>query len=572
MKLLEPALTAAISDALDLPSADIDPLIRNSEFSDYQSNVALGLAKSLGIPPREVARRVVEQLAMTSGIESVEISGPGFINIRISDLWIADQLKSMASDRRLGVSAASRPIVIPIDYSAPNVAKEMHVGHLRTTIIGDCLARVLDFLGHSVVRQNHIGDWGTPFGMLIEHLLELEATGGDVALVELDPNAFYQAARARFDEDNEFADRARRRVVLLQSGHAKTIEHWRALVAMSKAYFNNVYSILDITLGDTDLAGESTYNAQLKGVCDELEARGIAVESEGALCVFLEGRTGRDGRPLPLIIRKSDGGYSYATTDLATVRHRIHELNGKRIVYVIGVTQSLHLEMVWETARLAGWVPPEVELVHVKVGSVLGRDKKLLRTRSGTPMRLMALVEEALARAKVVVEQARPDLSLETRDQISPKVAIGAVKYADLSVAHDTDYVFDAARMTMFTGNTGPYLQYAAARTRSILRKSGSWDGARTFAFDLEAERNLALKLVEFADVVDNVGASLAPHLLCTYLHDVARSFSVFYEECPVLGAGTPTLRESRLALTFVTGRVLELGLGLLGISVPSQM
>jgi arginyl-tRNA synthetase len=462
--------------------------------------------------------------------------------------------------------------VVPVDYSAPNVAKEMHVGHLRTTVVGDALARTLEHLGHDVVRQNHVGDWGTPFGMLIEHLLDVGEDSEEAGLLRSSPNDFYQAARAKFDTDEAFAARARQRVVTLQAEDPDTMRLWHELIELSKAYFNSIYSMLDVTLGDEDLAGESSYNAELAQICDELEAAGIATMSEGALCVFLDGFTGREGKPVPLIIRKSDGGYGYGTTDLATIRHRVRDLHADRVLYVIGAPQGLHLQMVWATARKAGWLPDDVEVVHVQIGNVLGSDGKILRTRSGAPLKLMALLEEAVDRAGQVLAESRPELPAEVRAAIAHDVGIGAVKYADLSVAHDSEYTFDFDRMLSLTGNTGPYLQYAAARIRSILRKAGTTAPPDGLVITEEAERLLARSLLEFGDVVAQVGGALEPHRLCGYLFDLAQAFTTFYERCPVLKAEDPAVRASRLAFCQVTLDVLSTGLGLLGITAPEQM
>jgi arginyl-tRNA synthetase len=388
-----------------------------------------------------------------------------------------------------------------------------------------------------------------------------------------DPNAFYQAARAKFEGDPAFADRARSRVVSLQAGDADTLRLWQELVDLSKAYFNRIYGMLGVGLRDEHLAGESTYNDDLAAVCDELEQAGIATMSEGALCVFLEGFTGREGKPVPLIIRKSDGGYGYGTTDLATVRHRVRDLHADRMLYVIGAPQSLHLRMVWATARLAGWLPESVEVVHVQIGNVLGPDRKILKTRSGAPLRLMALLEEAVDTARAVVDEARPDLPEEVRAEIAPQVGIGAVKYADLSVAHDSEYTFDLERMVALTGNTGPYLQYAAARIRSILRSAGDTGPEPVpVAVTEPAEHDLVLALLGFGDVVVQVGGALEPHRLCGYLFDLAQAYSVFYESCPVLKAPDAETRASRLALCRTTLAVLVTGLDLLGISSPDRM
>ncbi|WP_131104671.1 arginine--tRNA ligase [Ornithinimicrobium sufpigmenti] len=570
---LAPLVSAAIEAALGSELSGADPVLRPSQFSDIQVNAALGLAKRVGRAPRDIAAEIVGHLATDGTFEQVEISGPGFINLTLAGDWISNQVSAMAADDRLGVPRQDTQQV-PIDYSAPNVAKEMHVGHLRTTVVGDALARTLEHLGHHVIRQNHIGDWGTPFGMLIEHLLEVGEDGEEARRLESDPNAFYQAARGRFESDEDFATRSRARVVSLQAGDEETLRLWDGLVELSKHYFNRIYGALGVTLTDADLAGESTYNDDLAAICAELEAAGIATVSDGALCVFLEGYSGRDGKPVPLIIRKSDGGYGYATTDLATVRHRVRALGADRILYVIGAPQALHLNMVWDTARLAGWLPQSVEVVHVQIGNVLGKDRKILRTRSGAPLRLMALLEEAVGAARAVIDEARPDLPEETRAAIAPQIGIGAVKYADLSVAHDSEYVFDLERMTALTGNTGPYLQYAAARVRSIFRTAGMAPGqARSQIVVSEpAERELALELIEFGEVVAHVGTALEPHRLCSHLFQVAQAFSAFYENCPVLQAADLHVRDSRLALCAVTLDVLVTGLGLLGIDSPEVM
>ena len=560
----------ALGDAFGPEYAATDPVIRPSQFADLQANVALALAKRLGSNPREVATRLVGALEVQDVAQSVEISGPGFVNVTLAPEWLASQVGAL--DARLGVPVQERQVV-PIDYSAPNVAKEMHVGHLRTTVVGDALARTLEHLGHSVVRQNHIGDWGTPFGMLIEHLLDVGEDSHEAHALESDPNAFYQAARAKFDVGDEFATRSRRRVVTLQAGDPDTLRLWGELIELSKAYFNTIYRSLDVTLTDDDLAGESTYNAELADVCEELERAGIAEISDGALCVFLDGFTGREGKPVPLIVRKSDGGYGYGTTDLATIRHRVRDLHADRVLYVIGAPQALHLRMVFETARKAGWLPDDVEVVHVQIGNVLGADGKILRTRSGAPIKLMDLLQESVERAGKVLAESRPELDDEVRARIGKDVGVGAVKYADLSVSHDSEYTFDFDRMLSLTGNTGPYLQYAAARIRSILRKAEAEGVARgEVALDEEAERALALALLGFGDVVAQVGESLEPHRLCGYLFELAQTFTAFYEQCPVLRAEDHAVRASRLALCTVTLDVLVTGLGLLGISAPDQM
>ena len=570
LSVLAPRVSAAIVAAYGEEYAGTDPVLRPSHYADVQVNAALALAKRLGASPRDVAERLLEHLDLDDVCSEAEISGPGFLNLTLSDAWISAEATRLGQDNRLGVPHQERQRVV-IDYSAPNVAKEMHVGHLRTTVVGDALARTLERLGHDVVRQNHIGDWGTPFGMLIEHLLDVGTDSAEARLVETDPNAFYQAARERFDGDEAFATRARGRVVSLQAGDEGTLQLWNELVELSRHYFNRVYSRLGVTLTDQHLAGESTYNAQLAQICDELEAAGIATVSEGALCVFLDGYTGREGKPVPLIIRKSDGGYGYGTTDLATIRHRLDVLHADRILYVIGAPQALHLRMVWDTARKAGWLTDDVVPVHVQIGNVLGPDRKILRSRSGAPLRLLALLDEAVATARAVLDEARPDLDEDTRAAIAPQVGIGAVKYADLSVAHDSEYVFDLDRMVALTGDTGPYLQYAAARIRSIFRAAGAADAGAGITVTEPAERALAVKLLDFGDVVAHVGSELEPHRLCGYLFELAQAYSGFYEHCPVLKA-EPEVRASRLTLCALTFDVLTQGLDLLGLEAPERM
>ena len=573
---LTPKVQAALRAALGEQYAEVDPVIRPSQYADLQVNVALALAKQVGMPPRALATAVVEHLDLAEMASSVEVSGPGFINVTLSPEWISAAVSSVAADSRLGIPQVD-PDIIPIDYSAPNVAKEMHVGHLRTTVVGDALARTLERLGHTVIRQNHVGDWGTNFGMLVEYLMEVGEDSAQAQLIETDPNTFYQNARNRFEASEEWANRARARVVSLQAGDAETLRVWRGMVEHSKRYFTRVYTTLGVTLTDADLAGESTYNDQLADICAELEAKGIATVSDGALCVFLDGYTGREGKPVPLIVRKSDGGYGYATTDLATVRYRVATLHADRILYVVGAPQSLHFHMVWAAARLAGWLPDSVTTTHVQIGNVLGPDKKLLRTREGAALKLMELLQEGIDKARAYVDQARPELPDAERAAIAWQVGIGAIKYADLSVAHDSEYVFDLDRMLALTGNTGPYLQYATTRVRSIFRSVGEdpdapvWRATPIVVAD-PTERALALLLLGYGSVVSEVGAAYEPHRLCGYLFEVASAFSAFYEACPVLKAETDDVKASRMALSALTLRVLVEGLSLLGVESPVQM
>ncbi|HJF77361.1 MAG TPA: arginine--tRNA ligase [Brevibacterium linens] len=573
--VLTDRFAAALIQAFGEDFARRDPVIRSSQFADFQANVALPLAKELKSKPRDIAAQIVENLDLEGVCETPEISGPGFINLTFTPEFLASTLTAG------GVSAAPEntdPQTIAIDYSAPNVAKEMHVGHLRTTVVGDALARTHEFLGNTVIRQNHIGDWGTPFGMLIEHLLDVGVDSAEASEVSENPNAFYQAARAKFDSDEAFATRSRARVVKLQGGDEETLGLWTTLVGYSREYFNRIYSLLDVTLTDDDLAGESTYNDVLAEVCDELEAEGLATISDGALCVFPEGFTGREGEPLPLIIRKSDGGYGYATTDLAAVRNRAINLGVNRALYVVGTPQAMHFDMVFTVARAAGWLPETFSPEHVKIGNVLGSDGKILRTRSGAPLRLAELLEEAVTRAKATLAESSVDFEPAEADEVARIVGIGAVKYADLSVAHDTSYTFDLDRMLAPIGNTAPYLQYAGARIRSIGRKAeaegvdASQVANAAISLGEAAERELALSILGFADVVTEVAAGSTPHRLCTYLFDLAQAFTSFYEQCPVLIAETPELRDSRLRLSAIVLEVLQAGLGVLGIRVPERM
>ncbi|AMT92537.1 arginine--tRNA ligase [Brevibacterium linens] len=573
--VLTDRFAAALTQAFGEDFARRDPVIRSSQFADFQANVALPLAKELKSKPRDIAAQIVDNLDLDGVCETPEISGPGFINLTFTPEFLASTLTAG------GVAAAqenTEPQTIAIDYSAPNVAKEMHVGHLRTTVVGDALARTHEFLGNTVIRQNHIGDWGTPFGMLIEHLLDVGVDSDEASEVSENPNAFYQAARAKFDSDEAFATRSRARVVKLQGGDEETLGLWTTLVGYSREYFNRIYSLLDVTLTDDDLAGESTYNDVLAEVCDELESKGLATISDGALCVFPDGFTGREGEPLPLIIRKSDGGYGYATTDLAAVRNRAVNLGVNRALYVVGTPQAMHFDMVFTVARAAGWLPETFSPEHVKIGNVLGSDGKILRTRSGAPLRLAELLEEAVTRAKATLSESSVDFEPAEADEVARIVGIGAVKYADLSVAHDTSYTFDLDRMLAPIGNTAPYLQYAGARIRSIGRKAeaegvdASQVANAAISLGESAERELALSILGFADVVAEVAAGSTPHRLCTYLFDLAQAFTSFYEQCPVLIAETPELRDSRLRLSAIVLEVLQAGLGVLGIRVPERM
>ena len=570
---LRDRLRTATRRALGDDAAEADPALHRSQHADYQADLALGLARKLKKNPREVATAIAAKLPADDVIASVEVSGPGFLNLTLRTDYLANLLGRMRADDRLGVACTATPETVVIDYSGPNVAKEMHVGHLRSTIIGDSIARLLEWQGHKVIRRNHVGDWGTPFGMLIEHLIDEGSAGGEAGVREL--GAFYRAARAKFDGDSAFADRARRRVVLLQSGDAETLAHWRRLIDVSVEHFSRLYAVLGVTLRPEDVVGESRYNAALPEVVEELTRKGLAVESEGAICVFPPGFMGREGEPVPLIIRKQEGGYGYATTDLAALRQRVRELGARRLLYVVGAPQQQHLAMVFAVARLAGWADDSVRLEHVAFGSVLGPDKKMLKTRAGESVSLASLVEEAVARAAKVVGDKSPDLPAAEQARIASAVGVGAVKYADLSNDRIKDYVFDWNRMLSFEGNTAPYLMYAHARIRSILRKAHEATREETvpgaLALDAPQERALALALVQLEGALERAAEGCHPNRICAFLYDVASAFTSFYEACPVLKADGPT-RASRLALCEVSARTLALGLDLLGISAPDQM
>ncbi|MBZ9639527.1 arginine--tRNA ligase [Streptomyces sp. PSKA30] len=582
------SLTASVhqhlADALasTLPEADgVDPLLRRSDRADFQANGILALAKKAKANPRELATQVVAQVTTGDVIKDVEVSGPGFLNITVTDKAITDNLAARAADPegRLGVPRAEHPGTTVIDYAQPNVAKEMHVGHLRSAVIGDSVVKLLEFTGENVVRRHHIGDWGTQFGMLIqyldEHPHELDhkdaQVTGEEAMSNLD--RLYKAARKFFDSDEEFKTRARRRVVDLQAGDPHTLAMWQKFVDESKIYFFSVFEKLDMEIRDADIVGESGYNDMLDETCRLLEESGVAVRSEGALCVFFDDIKGPDGNPVPLIVRKSDGGYGYAATDLSAIRDRVFNLKANSLIYVVDARQSLHFKMVFETARRAGWLNDDVKAYQLAFGTVLGKDGKPFKTREGETVKLVDLLDEAIDRASAVVREKAQDLSEGEIAERGAQVGIGAVKYADLSTSANRDYKFDLDQMVSLNGDTSVYLQYAYARIQSILRKAGEVRPAAHPELDLhEAERALGLHVDAFAETVAEAATEYAPHKLAAYLYQLASLYTTFYDKCPVLKAETPEQVQNRLFLCDITARILHQGMALLGIRTPERL
>ncbi|MEV6178260.1 arginine--tRNA ligase [Streptomyces sp. NPDC052016] len=577
---LASALSAALPEA-----ADADPLLRRSDRADFQANGILALAKKAKANPRELATQVVSQVVTGDLIQDIEVSGPGFLNVTITDRAITENLAARYADTgRLGVPFADAPGTTVIDYAQPNVAKEMHVGHLRSAVIGDAVVQLLEFTGETVVRRHHIGDWGTQFGMLIqyldEHPHELDHKGGEdlqqsgqAAMSNLD--RLYKAARKKFDADEEFKTRARLRVVDLQAGDPHTLAIWQKFVDESKIYFFSVFEKLDMEIRDPDIVGESGYNDMLAETCRLLEESGVAVRSEGALCVFFEDIKGPDGNPVPLIVQKSDGGYGYAATDLSAIRDRVFNLKANTLLYVVDARQSLHFKMVFETARRAGWLNDDVKAFQLAFGTVLGKDGKPFKTREGETVKLVDLLDEAVERATAVVREKAEKVGLSEQEIVEngQYVGIGAVKYADLSTSAVRDYKFDLDQMVSLNGDTSVYLQYAYARIQSILRKAGEARPAAHPELELApAERALGLHLDQFGETVLEVAASYEPHKLAAYLYQLASHLTAFYDQCPVLKADTPEQVENRLFLVGLTARTLHQGMALLGIRTPEKL
>jgi arginyl-tRNA synthetase len=572
--VLTSRLQSAIETVLGEEFRGADPVLRRSaspQFGDFQANAAMALAKKVGRQPRELASAIVDALDVVDVCSSVEVAGPGFINLTLRDETLSDAAVALLDDERLGVPMAAPAERVVIDYSSPTLTKEMHVGHLRSTVIGDALARVLEFVGHEVVRQNHYGEWGAQFGMLIEHLRTSGGTGGQVSIEDL--NVFYQEANERYTTDPSFKAAARQRVVELQSGEPESVELWRQFVGAARGHAEEVYELLGVTLRPEDARPESSFNDELDDLAAELEAKGVARIDDGALCAFPDGFKNRDGEPLALIVRYSVGSFGYQATDLAALRHRV-SLGATRVVYVVDARQSLHLSMVFAVARMAGWIPDGVRIEHVVFGTVMGPDGKPFKSRSGENVKLGEVLLEAIERAEAVIAEKNPELPPDERSRVARIVGMGAVKYADLSSDRIKDYVFDWERMLAFDGNTGPYLQYAHARIRSIFRRAEGSVAASTgpVVVGEDAERALVLQLLGLPEVVSAVVDSLQPHRLCTYVFELAQAFTTFYEHCPVLRAPDEATRASRFALCEVTARTIALCLGLLGIEAPERM
>ncbi|EBR0125771.1 arginine--tRNA ligase [Salmonella enterica subsp. enterica serovar Ajiobo] len=556
--------------------ADCEPQVRQSakvQFGDYQANGVMAVAKKLGMAPRQLAEQVLTHLDLSDIASKVEIAGPGFINIFLEPAFLAEQVQQALASDRLGVSQPTRQTIV-VDYSAPNVAKEMHVGHLRSTIIGDAAVRTLEFLGHHVIRANHVGDWGTQFGMLIAWLeKQQQENAGDMALADLE--GFYRDAKKHYDEDEAFAERARNYVVKLQSGDTYFREMWRKLVDITMTQNQITYDRLNVTLTRDDVMGESLYNPMLPGIVADLKAKGLAVESEGATVVFLDEFKNKEGDPMGVIIQKKDGGYLYTTTDIACAKYRYETLHADRVLYYIDSRQHQHLMQAWTIVRKAGYVPDSVPLEHHMFGMMLGKDGKPFKTRAGGTVKLADLLDEALERARRLVAEKNPDMPADELEKLANAVGIGAVKYADLSKNRTTDYIFDWDNMLAFEGNTAPYMQYAYTRVLSVFRKADIDEQALASApviISEDREAQLAARLLQFEETLTVVAREGTPHVMCAYLYVVAGLFSGFYEHCPILSAENDAVRNSRLKLAQLTAKTLKLGLDTLGIETVERM
>ena len=607
---------------------------KNAEHGDFQINGVMGAAKKAKQNPRELAQKVAEVLADNAVIESAEVAGPGFINLRLRPEFLAQNIQTALNDARFGVAKTDKPQTVVIDYSSPNLAKEMHVGHLRSSIIGDSISRVLEFMGNTVIRQNHVGDWGTQFGMLVAYLVEQQKDNAAFELADLEQ--FYRAAKVRFDEDPAFADTAREYVVKLQGGDETVLALWKQFVDISLSHAQAVYDTLGLKLRPEDVAGESTYNNDLQPVVDDLAQKGLAVEDDGAKVVFLDEFKNKEGEPAAFIVQKQGGGFLYASTDLACLRYRVGTLHADRLLYVVDHRQALHFEQLFTTSRKAGYLPEDVKAEFIGFGTMMGKDGKPFKTRSGDTVKLVDLLDEAINRAEQVVKEKNPkwqltteledglkkissltnsdnlknklkynlenkkleitlendvvyhlpidkidkivrgaeeytDTALSDAEKIARVVGIGAVKYADLSKNRTSDYVFDWDAMLSFEGNTAPYLQYAYTRVQSVFRKAGEWDANAPTVLTEPLEKQLAAELLKFEDVLQSVADTAYPHYLAAYLYQIATLFSRFYEACPILKSEGAT-RNSRLQLAKLTGDTLKQGLELLGIDVLDVM
>lgn len=575
---IQALLSEKVSHALIAAGApaDCEPQVRQSakvQFGDYQANGVMAVAKKLGMAPRQLAEQVLSHLDLNGIANKVEIAGPGFINIFLDPLFLAENVSNALKSERLGVAQPQAQTVV-VDYSAPNVAKEMHVGHLRSTIIGDAAVRTLEFLGHKVIRANHVGDWGTQFGMLIAYLeKQQQENAGEMALADLE--GFYREAKKHYDEDEAFAERARSYVVKLQGGDEYFREMWRKLVDITMSQNQLTYNRLNVTLTRDDVMGESLYNPMLPGIVADLKAKGLAVESEGATVVFLDEYKNKEGEPMGVIIQKKDGGYLYTTTDIACAKYRYENLHADRVLYYIDSRQHQHLMQAWTIVRKAGYVPDSVPLEHHMFGMMLGKDGKPFKTRAGGTVKLADLLDEALERARRLVAEKNPDMPAEELEKLANAVGIGAVKYADLSKNRTTDYIFDWDNMLAFEGNTAPYMQYAYTRVLSVFRKADIDESALAAApviITEDREAQLAARLLQFEETLTVVAREGTPHVMCSYLYDLAGLFSGFYEHCPILSAESEETRNSRLKLAQLTAKTLKLGLDTLGIETVERM
>ncbi|WP_434321362.1 arginine--tRNA ligase [Haemophilus influenzae] len=575
---IQSILSDKIKQAMILAGADqsCDALVRQSgkpQFGDYQANGIMAAAKKLGLNPREFAQKVLDNLQLSDIAEKLEIAGPGFINIFLNPTWLATEISAALSHKNLGIQATNKQTVV-IDYSSPNVAKEMHVGHLRSTIIGDAVARTLEFLGHNVIRANHVGDWGTQFGMLIAYLEKMQNEhASEMELQDLE--AFYREAKKHYDEDEVFAEKARNYVVKLQSGDEYCRAMWKRLVDITMQQNQHNYDRLNVTLTEKDVMGESLYNPMLPSIVEDLKKQGLAVENDGALVVYLDEFKNKDGDPMGVIVQKKDGGFLYTTTDIAAAKYRYETLKANRVLVFSDTRQSQHMQQAWLITRKAGYVPDSFSLEHKNFGMMLGKDGKPFKTRTGGTVKLADLLDESIERATVLINEKNTNLSNDEKEAVIEAVGIGAVKYADLSKNRTTDYVFDWDNMLSFEGNTAPYMQYAYTRIRSIFNKTNINSTALLAApltIKDDKERTLAIKLLQFEEAVQTVGKEGTPHMLCAYLYELAGIFSSFYEHCPILNAEDESIKLSRLKLALLTEKTLKQGLELLGIKTVEKM